>query len=384
MSEPILQLFVAAPSPAARRPYYKRDVLNLCTYPVNSRLNLAFKKKWIPDSVLAKIDLTSSVLAESMALVIYCEEQTDKSSGAIYCFHVVRKARLLRAIDNGIAVTFELDLQAFVAPEVSTSDVHQQLVAQSTEHPNYLRIDATRADPRAKFVRLTADNLRLRESTDWNEVVQRLTDLNGISDSLFFIATDSMAYQQPLFPLGARQSSRGDRTEATIRRGGEISLQLYAVPGDKMQFRAPTTTLSDSVGRVSGPEIRQYGNGYFLLYYVNVKSGWDDDRAMFRICISSDTSGDIIFGSPEIAVHLKVKARLWMIIAIVALLGLGGFLTSLDKETMQSILELITPDKAMAESIVKSWFLTLKIFGPRLIALGAFLGFRKLPGPGNG
>src|ERR1700735_1045189 len=114
MTLEVLQLFVAAPGSQRNRPFYKRDVLNLCCYPEHDRLNLAFKKKWVEASVLSTISATPLHLHNFLALVIFCEEIADeavkKATHEVYNFHVVRKAKILKAMDSGAAITFELEL----------------------------------------------------------------------------------------------------------------------------------------------------------------------------------------------------------------------------------------------------------------------------------
>ncbi len=160
-------------------------------------------------------------------------------------------------------------------------------------------------------------------------------------------------------------------------------MELYGVPGTKTAFRPPIVEVADPVGRISGPDIRQYGNGYFMLYYINVKSGWDDDRALLRISLTEVESGNLVFHGPELAVHVRIAARIVWIIAIVATLAIGSFLASLEKETLQLVLESVT-SAPTATAWSKVGLLPLKGLGAMLIALGAFWGFRKLPGPAGG
>ncbi len=213
MTDSILQFFVAAPPPTTKRPYYKRDVLNLCTYASGLRTTLAFKKKWISAYLLPEIGPDSSSLAESTAILIFCEELAEKKDDDIYRFHAIHKAKLLRAIDHGIAVTFEIELLEFVLPKISAIDVHQKLIGQGPEHPNYSRINATDSNPNAKLVRRATNDLRLIMSSNWNESAEYFSGLNGINDSLFFIAANRDAFQFPTFPIGARLSRSGDRIE---------------------------------------------------------------------------------------------------------------------------------------------------------------------------
>jgi hypothetical protein len=384
-----MQLFVAAPGSQKNRPFYKRDVLNLCCYPEHDRLNLAFKKKWVEASVLSKISAAPLHFHNFPALVIFCEEIADeaikKATHEVYNFHVVRKAKILKATDSGAAITFELELLQFVAPPLDSSDTHKRLLKQSVEHPNYERMPDNSPDPRAKFVRRTKDDLHLKVVADWNNVVERLSGLNGIADSLFLIPTDARAYQYPSFPLRASVSPLDDRTVASVRRGSETAFHLYAVPGTRIAFTPPTIEVSESVARVSGPYIRQYGNGYLLVYYLQVKSGWDSDNAMLRLATTAkDSSGNILYYSPEIAIHLRIVARIGLMTLVVAMLGLGTFLASMDKETLHSLLDVAVSNTLKQDEIVKHFLLAIKLFGSGLVALGAFVGFRKLPGPTGG
>jgi hypothetical protein len=124
-----------------------------------------------------------------------------------------------------------------------------------------------------------------------------------------------------------------------------------------------------------------------MLFYVNMKPGWDDDRAMLRMTLTKNENAEgdnhVVFMAPELAVYLKVRARTWWIVAIVSILAFGTFLTSLEKEALQSLLEFVMP-AARAAIWGKSAILWLKGLGSALIAIGAFLGFRKLPGPSGG
>ena len=113
---------------------------------------------------------------------------------------------------------------------------------------------------------------------------------------------------------------------------------------------------------------------------------WDKDGAMLRIARSAEdsTSSSTVFFGPDIAVHLKITARLWLIVIIVLTLALGTFLSALDKETLTSLLKVAAPHVLKPEEVAQNLSLPLKGLGPLILAVGAFLGFRKLPGPSSG
>jgi len=385
MSKHPVQLFFSVPG--SNRTYYKRDVLNICCFPVNDRLDFAFGKKWIAKDVLHQIINNEDGLKGRDALLIYCELNDSISGDNIYRFHPIRHATILDTTERGDSITFHIRLGNFVELKTGVAEAHNELIDNTILHPNHAR-KGEDADENAKFVRFASQNFNSSNTTEtWNALVNRLTNLNGLSDSLFLVATDSSAKSYPRFLLESSVGTSDVHNEAEVERGREVSMTLYGVPGKNNQFMPPKVNVSESVARVSGPYIRQYANGYLMLYFLQLKSGWDNDRTMLRIVseTENDENGTLKFQSPEIAVQLDVHPHWPTLLIVVALFFFGSLLSTIDKDTMIYILNAHTcVDKINIEKLANIWVIILKFFGSFFIAVGAFMAFRKLPGPGAG
>lgn len=236
----------------------------------------------------------------------------------------------------------------------------------------------------SQFVRYASNNIfKTTEKTTeaWNALVDRLITMRGLADSLFLVATDSLAKSYPQFPLGATLGTSVVHNVAKVKRGHEVSLMLYGVPGKTATFSTPKVTVSETVARVSGPYIRQYANGYLMQYFLQMKSGWDSDSTMLRITLEDENkdAGTLDFRSPEIAVHLQVQPRWGTLFLVVFLFSLGTFLSTFDKDSIVFFLSTIKD----IDKIANFFVLALKFIGSVCIGAGAFIAFRKLPGPGG-
>lgn len=387
MTKPLLHIFLSAP--ASNRPYYKRDLLNLFCFPVEDRLDFAFSKKWIAGDVLTQIEGDGVKLEGQKVLLIFCELNSAINGDNIFTFHPIRFATILKTIERGDSVTFQTKLGGFVDLAKDLDNIHKLIVDSTDEHPNHARVDG-KANKKAKFVRYASNNIfKTTEKTTeaWNALVDRLITMRGLSDSLFLVATDNLAQSYPQFPLGASLGTSVVHNVAKVKRGHEVSLMLYGVPGKTATFSAPKVTVSEAVARVSGPYIRQYANGYLMQYFLQIKSGWDSDRTMLRITLEAkgEQEGTMNFLSPEIAVHLDVQPPLRMLLFVVSLFFLGTLFSTVDKEMMTFIFDATKWVEAeKVKQLADISVILLKFFGSLLIGFGAFKAFRKLPGPGAG
>ncbi len=205
--------------------------------------------------MLTQIAAGKSGLEGRRALLIFCEERETRVGDDIFLFHPIRWAIIRKAVEGGDTVTFQTKLGAFVVPGKDVDQVQQLLVGNSDLHPNHQRIAGDKPDPRSKFVRCASDDLEFGATTTdtWNALVDRLTGLRGLSDSLFLVATDNLAQIFPQFPLRSNWGASDEHKEAKVQRGSEVSLTLYGVPGKKTHFSAPKVTVSEAVARVERP-----------------------------------------------------------------------------------------------------------------------------------
>ncbi len=123
-----------------------------------------------------------------------------------------------------------------------------------------------------------------------------------------------------------------------------------------------------------------------MQYSIQFKSGWDNDRTMLRIASENAAAcGVPAFCGPEFAIHLEVKPRYGALGGVIACFFVGTFLSSLDKDTLSFILDaFMCFEEKTVKNLANSLLIFLKFVGSTLIALGAFVAFRKLPGPGAG
>ena len=365
----LVQIFVSIPE---ARPFYKRDFLNACCFPSGARLTLAFRRKWISDSALEHFRALSAPTAPSRAWIIFCEElRHPHSATEVYQFHPVREAKLTKVVSTDAGATLEVELGAFLlVGQADIAAVHVKLMTQAVEHPNYKRVHG-QTDINAKFVRYVPDNLDLSvDPKGWELAIERLGARNGLDDSLFFAFTNDAVTEYPIYPSHITGGKSGARTEIEILRGTELPIKLYGLSGQRATFAPPEAKSSDSCVKLAGPYVRQYLSGYSIEYSLHARSGWENDSAMLTIALPPKSEDPVVPRSPEFAIHVKVSPRKWLIAAVVGSLILGTAGTAVDKDFLDAV------------GLAKELAPVFKAVGLALFAIGAFLGFRKLPGQG--
>jgi len=377
-----LQLFVTAPQPKAKRPYYKRDVLNLCCMSVGSRLSLAYSESWLSKRVMEEAQRVSGKDSAgsaqlSQAIVIFCEEQSPVVLPSIYRFFPIRRATLVR-IDRGLNVyTFELKLgEFFDYDDAEAGALHNAIVDQDPkDHPNYPRVDG-KPHPDAKLVRVKPDQLSLMSKPDaWDRLVQRFAELNGLNDAIFFVPIDRSSQAHPVALLKTESAVSSLRSEAKVHRSDRVPLDFYAVRGKRADFQPPKVAISEPIASVSGPFIRQYMSGYFVHYELVLRPGWDSDASMLRVAVpEGEDAGCAFFRSPDFSLHLRISTRLGLLALVIGLLVGGAVLVTLDISFLSRLFRARPEDSGPWITLAFS-----KAIGSVFSALGLFLAFRKLP-----
>jgi hypothetical protein len=375
----VLQFFVSTPPPE-KRPYYKRDVLNLCCDPAEETATLAYQERWVSQDVIGRVG-DSRGLKSFPAQVIFCEHKPLGNKA--YEFHPIRHAvATCSPLPNQKLFTFELVLGLFADQAAFNPATMNQALQAIPDHPNQTPVDG-KTGSGAKFVRIVNENtFDIGKTDDWEALVRTFAKLQGLKDCLFFTCVDREATHRPICFPGSRRERAAPRwnvfhertlprssywRELKAVRGRSREVFVYGIAGSEAAFASPEMSVRDAVATVSGPLVRQHQAGFLSYYRVDFRGGWDTETSLLKIAVardSEDKNGLINFRGPEVVVHVVSKASMWSTGLVVFLLT-AGMAVSSGPEFFANALSLPT------------W--VIKAVGIVSFALGGLIGFRKLP-----
>jgi hypothetical protein len=334
---------------APDRPLYKRDLLNVCCEPVGAAITFGYKTKWIAENLRS-----ASSLQDKIAAIIFCEH----AEGASFTYHPLRSARISAVRTEYEALTLDLELGGFFNYERDKKQIDdvihrfQEYVRSSDARPDV----SLRSEDR-RYVRWESDWDASDWSGTWLSLVNHIRRRVGVEDATF-IGTDSSSAADAgpgaLLPQCRYESGRA------IHRvlGGsshEITLRVISPKGE---YLLPELTIKDTVASVSGPFVRQRSADVEATFVLTFKRSFEAETSMLMVRVPPGAPNTL--RSPELRAEVHVDIRHSTLYAAIALLVLGSLLESIDFKD---------PWRTSA----------IKVGGAALLAIGAYIGFRKLP-----
>ncbi|MDT4968217.1 MAG: hypothetical protein QOJ64_2954 [Acidobacteriota bacterium] len=338
------------------RPLYKRDILNVCCESPGTQIQFAYRTKWIPQHLRS----SPAALRGKEALIIYCE-RTKQPTG-YFTFHPVRRAVISEATGEFDFMTLSLQLGEFFDYAAYGDDVQDVIdrfqtfiTANKTDHPNHA------AKPR--FVREDDSWNEAGFSEGWAPLVTHISNVEGLHDAVFFSVQQRDKFGGPPIPLFPNPGNEQNRTTYLLKSGGTYDVSVLLMWGGRASYRDPELIVKESVASVSGPFVRQRSGGFQADFVVQCKRSFDEESSMLSLRVPPAEPNT--FGSPRADVLIKLSPRKGTLLIAVVLLTLGAFLLSWTPETLAHFR--------------LDWIAVLKLLGLMMLALGSYVGFRKLP-----
>lgn len=354
------------------RPWYKRDILNVCCEPKGAQIQFAYRKVWIAENIQSADQLDGKE-----ALIVYCERKNslikNQFSTGYFTFHPLREAIINNATDEFANTTISLQLGNFFAYETFDGnfpvDEFQEYITRSADNPNH----PSRA---GRFVRGEERWDKVVSCENWMPLVQYVGTLAGLDDSVFFCA--QRKFGGPPIPLFPESKEEDSRTIYVLKSGLGYPLSFHLIAGSKASYKDPELTLTPGLGSVAGPLVRQRSAGLQVDYVVQCKRSFEEEIGMLSIVVPPLKPG--IFRSPAFNVLVRLSIRRGFLILAVLLLTFGAFLVAMTPDTVKDSASLLGGSVGNWISIHKDSITWLsKFIGLVMMAVGSFVGFRKLP-----
>jgi hypothetical protein len=355
------------------RPWYKRDILNVCCEREGAQIQFAYKNEWIPDDIRNQLDGKG-------ALIVYCERKESEAKSGVstgyFTFHPVRAAKITKATPEFATTTISLRLGNFFDYESDAVripamiDGFQQYIIKAADNPNNKSA--------ARFVRQESPWDKARFCNSWMPLVQHFGNLEGLDDSLFFCAQQRGKFGGPPYQLFPAPNDQESRTVYALRSGAEYELSLQIVAGAKAKYQDPAVTVKESLAAVTGPFVRQRSAGLQADFIVQCKRSFQEETGMLSIAVPPVTPST--FRSPQMNVLINLSVRRWLLIAAVSLLTVGSFFVSTTPDAVNELASFVSGSRYNWTSDHKDWISNvIKLIGLCMLAGGSWIGFRKLP-----
>lgn len=390
------EIIVIATSTPPDRPAYRRDLLSCLCYPNGTSVRFSYRMRWIEESLMKRWiehhrSKTLHQVRNIPALIVFCDipaspEQDFKFLPLRYAhFEGFEPPEILEraALDAQIAVRFKLDRFVYFVP----SEIEKQLEMWQTwmlshvgKHPHPVspeNITTTRTNLVFAANRFQ-EGLEEPEETSWVRLSEQISAARTMQECSLFRLIGIYEASSPSRQKHVRIRERYGHRCYVLEAGKSyiINLQFYLDGGKARLPKSLTTRVSTKAILLSSPLIKNIGLSTEVEIIANTSKVYSGEIATLVIEDAVDKDKDIPhMARAEFVVLLRPERWLPLIVLLVAF---GTFFTSVSPEMVGDILTLlhastvITKDTALLAYFIKG-------AGSVLVAVGAFLGFRKLP-----
>jgi hypothetical protein len=341
----------------AKRPYHKRDLLNVCCEARGAPIRFGYRKRWISTNV------PQGKLTGCQALIVFTEVLIDVDT---FRFHPVRLADITRSTDEYDAIALDLELGEFANYERDTAQINAflQRFAQYVDQSD--RPQPKTTDKPSFYVRSETDFDPKGFGGNWTSLVDHMRQREGLRDATFIASAGADGTSTLPAPLLDGCVYRNGRATYEVTSGQTREIALRLVPGAAAKTTLPELIIKDAVASASGPFVRQHSSGFEGRFVLAFARAFQEETAMLSVRMPLDrTDESIAFVSPELDALVRLKVSRFTLWVAIILLVVG------------SVVQSFTPEQIERASWLP-WPL-LKMVGALMMAAGAFLGFRKLP-----
>jgi hypothetical protein len=385
------EIIVIATSIPAHRPAYRRDLLNCLCYPTGTSVRFSYRKRWIETQLLERwiAEQQSSSHRSSPALpalIVFCDipEQPDEH----YSFLPLRYAHfesfeplnILERADPDIHIAVRFKLGHFVNfaptnPEALRKTWQAWMLSQEGKYP--LPNIHSLHEPGKTTLVFTATNFTVGqeelEDVSWVRLSEQISQARTMQDcSLFRIMGVYNVTSRSEKPTKIRTQYGHSCYMLEASKSYIIRLQFYLDPGKAHLPRTLRTHASTDSLTMSEPLIKNIGLSTEAEIIVNASKVLSTEMATLVI---EDTDSNTHMARAELVVLLKPERWLPLVVLFIAL---GTFLASASSDMVIDIATLFHAHNLLPPDATAIAY-TLKGIGSALVALGAYLGFRKIP-----
>jgi len=378
------------------RPQYKRDILNVCCTPHGFRIDFGYRKQHVSDEVWND----QAHLKGRRALILFCEPRQVGSASALQ-FHPIRTARIGLPRREHEALTIPLILGHFYNYGRYQPDVRRKLESERSEGKLddltnlFLKeFDPPRPKSGGKYATYAIQDLLPELDapgtfTDrWQSLVEHVHRLADLSDCEFLWLEGSDTKASPgLFLQPSEETSQ----EYVVPAGSTQRVRATVLPGSESVGRRPEIEVTGEVAVVGGPMLRQHSSGLDAEFVIRFKRSFEDDRGLLRLWVNpaasslsqtaSSASGGAVSAinaalagvcSPEFVASVRIKPPKTAFAVAVLLVALGTLITGIGADIPKEW-------GGAYASHALSYAFAAKTLGALMLAVGAVIGFRKLP-----
>lgn len=389
---PADEIIVIATSVPEYRPAYKRDLLNCLCYPTGTSVRFSYRKRWIEPQLLeywlrehrSNIDRS---LRDIPALIVFCDipgqpEQHYSFLPLRYAyFESFEPLDILERADPDIHIAVRFKLGRFINfaptnPEALRSAWQTWMLSQEGKYP--LPSTHSLHEPGKTTLVFTATNFddghEEKEEISWVRLSEQISQARTMQDSsLFRIMGVYNVSSRSEKPAKIRTQYGHSCYMLEASKSYIIRLQFYLDEGKAHLPRTLRTHSSTDSLTMSEPLIKNIGLSTEAEIIVNASKVLATEMATLVI---EDTDSNTHMARAELVVLLKPERWLPLVVLLIAI---GTFLTGVSSDMIIDMVSLFHPQKSLLTSDAAAFAYSLKALGSALVALGAYLGFRKVP-----
>jgi len=370
-----LYLFTSLPQ---NRPIYKRDLLTVLSEPEGGRVQFGYRRKWVKPELFSE-----SSLGERNALLLFCEKREEKGN-FYYLYHPIRGAKIVKPAIQHDFLTLLLELDSFFNFSLMQADVLGQYLSKLQAQikaagfaPDPIQTDSsyfvTDSPP------METDSLSNVDKA-WTATLEHFKGLEGLKDSTFVRLKEFS--QLTSFPEAASvpvcPTYYSDKRAFTVKRGSIYRLVTEVVRAPNASAYQPELGIDPAVASIAGPLVRQEAPSETVEYVVHFRKSFEKEITTLSLSVSStDSPGG---RSSEIEGILTLDPPKGPLITAVVTWVFGLVFLTLGQDLIKGILLSALPTyHVWTENHVLLIASIAKSVGAVLIAVSAFIAFRKLP-----
>lgn len=391
---PADEILVIATSVPEFRPAYKRDLLNCLCYPTGTSVRFSYRKRWIEPHLLEEwikehSNNTYRSLHDIPALIVFCDipgqpEQHYSFLPLRYAyFESFEPLDILERADPDIHIAVRFKLGRFINfaptnPEVLRTAWQAWMLSQEGKYP--LPDTHSLHEPDKTMLVFTATNFadgqEEKEDISWVRLSEQISQARTMQgSSLFRIMGVYNVSSRSEKPANIRKQYGHSCYVLEASKSYIIRLQFYLDEGKAHLPRTLRTHASTDSLTMSEPLIKNIGLSTEAEIIVNASKVLATEMATLVI---EDTDSNTHMARAELVVLLKPERWLPLVVILIAL---GTFLAGVSADMVTDIATLFHAHNSMPilPSDATAIAYTVKGIGSALVALGAYLGFRKNP-----
>lgn len=388
------EIIVIATSTPPNRPAYRRDLLNCLCYPNGTSVRFSYRKRWIEEELMNRWlehhrSKTLHLFRNIPALIVFCDipappDQDFKFLPLRYAhFEAFEPPEILEraGLDVQVAVRFKLDRFIYFVPaeiEKQREMWQMWMLDQGGKHPRLVsedKIETTRTNLVFTAKRFQ-EGLEEPEETSWVRLSEQISGARTMQECSLFRLIGIYQASSPSQKKHVRIKEQYGHRCYVFGAGKSyiINLQFYLDAGKARIPRSLVTHVSTRALLLSKPLIKNIGLSTEIEIIVNTSKVYSGEIA--TLVIEDAIDKDIPhMARVELVVLLQPERWLPLVVLLVAF---GTFFTSVSPEMVKDILALLQASTSLASDTSLIAYI-IKGLGSVLVAVGAYLGFRKLP-----